>query len=157
MKQILTKSGKVVLVDDEDYAMLSQYTWWISIRKSNIYVYTNSPETGKHVYMHRLVMGATGRYNCVDHIDGDGLNNQKHNLRLSTISQNCKNRKIFPGGTSKYKGVSWNKANRKWFAQIRNHYTKMYIGYFDDEKEAALAYNQAALKYHGEFATINEI
>jgi len=108
--------------------------------------------------MHREIMNPEDNF-VIDHIDKDGLNNQKSNLRKATVSQNNSNRRSQVGSKSKYLGVSFYKKTSKWVAFIsyggRNK--NKHLGYHKTEKEAALAYNNAALKYHGEFANINKI
>lgn len=106
--------------------------------------------------MHRMI-AKTPKGMFTDHKDGDRLNNQKNNLRVCTISQNCKNYSKPITNTSGYKGVSWEKPRQKWKVQIKCNTHKIHIGLFVDIKDAALAYNQAALLYHGEFAHLNII
>ena len=92
----------------------------------------------------------------VDHIDRNPLNNHRINLRICTKAQNqqnCKGR----GGTSKYKGVCWEKRRKKWRATIKNNGKQVHIGEFCDEKEAAKAYNKKALEFFGEFSRLNKI
>ncbi len=91
-----------------------------------------------------------------DHINHDAMDNRSANLRAATKTQNLYNRKKFPNSTSsKYKGVSWVKRNRKWLASITLKNKKIHLGCFRDEIEAAKAYDRAAIKYHGEFACLN--
>jgi hypothetical protein len=145
------KTGLVALVDDEDFEKLSRLTW--SVSNCNGYLYA-STET---VRMHRLIMGAHGRHVLVDHKDGNTLNNQKANLRISNKSQNSANRIARPGTSSKYLGVSWSVRDEVWRAQLTKDQKHVYIGQFKRETDAAKAYNKAALKYHGEFARLNII
>jgi hypothetical protein len=93
----------------------------------------------------------------IDHINNVRDDNRIVNLREATASENHGNRKFFEGGSSKYKGVHWYKQTCKWHAQIRINYKKIHLGSYDNEKEAALAYNKAALETFGEFAKINII
>jgi hypothetical protein len=95
----------------------------------------------------------------IDHLDGNTFNNQKKNLRICTHSENMRNSKIPINNTSGYKGVSLikNTITEKWMATIRFNNKKNYLGSFNDPVDAARAYNEAALKYHGEFAHINKI
>ncbi len=93
----------------------------------------------------------------IDHIDGNRNNNFIENLRLATFSQNSNNYKKPKNNTSGYKGVSWKKQNNKWLVQITVNNKRVYIGYFIDLLTAAKAYNEAALKYHGEFAKLNKV
>lgn len=91
----------------------------------------------------------------LDHIDGDRLNNRIENLRSATKQENNRNSKPRKNSSSKYLGVSWNKARQKWVAEIRINEKKKHLGLFTDEKDAALAYDEAARKYFGEFANPN--
>ena len=93
----------------------------------------------------------------VDHIDGDSLNNVMSNLRICSRSENAKNRLKRPGTSSAYKGVTWNKNEKKWKAQITNDYMYIPLGTFDCEEEAAESYNEAAIRFHGDFVSLNEI
>jgi hypothetical protein len=105
--------------------------------------------------MHRLVLGLGDNKQIVDHFDHNGLNNQKSNLRPCSNSENISNsRKIIPK-TSRYKGVCWDKERNKWLAKISINKKDIKIGRFDKEKDAARAYDEAALKYFGEFACTN--
>jgi hypothetical protein len=113
----------------------------------------------KTFYMHRDVMGKElGRpllkSERIDHIDGNGLNNDINNLRLCSPSQNASNRNPIKG--KKYKGMYFTR-NGKWSAQITFNYKKISLGVFTTEKEAAIAYNLKALELFGEFAKLNEI
>lgn len=93
----------------------------------------------------------------VDHKDGNQLNNQRFNLRLCTLSENQHNQRNFHQNTSsRYKGVHWNRARGKWHVQIGVNGKRLYLGLFSSEEAAALAYNEAAIKYHREFASLNQ-
>lgn len=91
----------------------------------------------------------------VDHINGDGLDNRLCNLRLTDRHQNRCNSKKPATNTSGFKGVSWCKRNKQWHAGIKRNYKTYNLGYFDDVREAAAAYQRAALRLHGEFARLN--
>ena len=93
----------------------------------------------------------------IDHKDGNGLNNQKSNLRLITHTQNCMNRDKNKNNTSGYKGVHWHKNYKKWGVQIRVNGKCKSLGYYDTKKEAAQVYNEGVKKYFGEVAKTNEI
>jgi len=157
MREISLSQGQVALVDDEDYYTLIQYKWFASKRKNKFYAYRNISINGKHTnqYMHRLIMNATSKSGDVDHIDTNGLNNQKQNLRLCSTSQNNMNQLPQIGKTSAYKGVFWDKYNKRFVCKIKLNGAIVFIKYCRNEIDAAVAYNNAALKYFGEFARIN--
>jgi AP2 domain len=151
MKTIALQNGKVALVDDQDYEHLIQFRWFAAESKSGKwYVRRNKPGgnwIGRQVYMHRQLLDGS----LVDHVDGNGLNNQRANLRIADKQKNGWNRAAQSGGSSKYKGVHWYSPRNKWLAR----FNKKYLGLFDSEIDAALAYNAAALKFAGEFARLN--
>ena len=95
----------------------------------------------------------------VDHINNDGMDNRSANLRAATKAQNSRNRKKFlksdGSKQSKYKGVSWHKKTHKWEASITFERKSIYLGIFKNEIDAAKAYDEAAKKYHGQFACLN--
>jgi hypothetical protein len=93
----------------------------------------------------------------IDHKDNNKSNNKIDNLRIATVGENNKNKPSTKNSTSKYKGVSWKTKENKWYVAVRVNGKSTHFGVFYDEIEAALAYNQAAKKYHGEFAYINII
>lgn len=104
--------------------------------------------------MHRLIIGAReGEY--VDHINGNGLDNRRSNLRIATAMTNQQNRKLQKNNKSGYKGVSWDNTNRAWICQIRVNKRSKFLGYFKDAQEAGKAYDVAAEKYFGKFAKLN--
>ena len=123
------------------------------------YAYTivgNRPEKRTAIYMHRLVMGAAlGEQ--VDHIDGNGLNDCKNNLRLVTQPQNNMNQKACRRGSSKFKGIRLHSKANRWTAQIGVNGKQIYLGMFKDEVSAAIVYNKAAIHYFGEYAKLNEV
>jgi hypothetical protein len=91
----------------------------------------------------------------IDHINHNGLDNRKANLRLATPAQNSRNRRPVGRGSSQYKGVSYRKTDGVFIADIRAGRKRIYLGCFKREIEAAKAYDTAAKKYHGEFASLN--
>ncbi len=93
----------------------------------------------------------------LDHINRDRVDNRTDNLREATASENSQNQSMYKNNKSGFKGVSWFKRDKKWVAQIKIDGKKKHLGYFDCKVEAAIAYNEAAIKHHGEFANINHI
>lgn len=155
MKEIQLTQGQVALVDDEDHPALVGRKWQASWHPTSHTWYAKCYLRGKLEYMHRLIIGAQCGQRT-DHIDHNGLNNQRSNLRLCTQSRNQANmRKPAHGLTSRYKGV-WRKSGRQvWYAGIRVHGRSIHLGCFADEKEAALAYDKAARAHFGDFALTN--
>lgn len=148
----------VALVDDEDYDWLMQWNWYGEKNRNTFYASRNDYSTGKKVKikMHREIMKAK-EGQLVDHRFNNGLDNRKKHLRICTHSQNLQNVKPCKNKSSQYKGVSWNKRQEKWIAVIMYNNIRFLLGNFKDEIVAALAYNEAAKKYHGEFAFLNRI
>jgi len=160
MKQIQLTQGRVALVDDEDFDQVSKYRWYCGLDRWRAYAisgfgfYVNNTRKRITVRMHRLIMNA-GRGQEVDHINGNGLDNRKGNLRLCTKVGNGANRRSAIGSSSKYLGVSGSKTRKSWLVQIQSGGMGMYLGVYASEVEAAKAYDVAARKYHGEFARLN--
>lgn len=162
MKEIPLTQGKFALVDDEDFEFLSQWKWQ-AVKKDNDKFYAARavwiPEMkgSIRIYMHRVLLGIPGINIEGDHADGNEMNNQKYNLRIATSSQNKANRPSQINASSKYLGVSWIRKRKKWQAQICKNRTHCFIGYFENEADAAKAYNKKALELHGEFAKLNQV
>jgi hypothetical protein len=146
-------AARYAIVDPEDYQKLSQYPWLLLEGESKKY-YAGCLENRKIVYMHRVIMNAP-KGKIVDHRNREGLDNTKRNLRLATHSQNCCNRTRTKSGSSKYRGVRYRKKERKWEASICYNGIYKYLGIFDNEEDAARAYDEAAKTYHREFAVLN--
>jgi hypothetical protein len=161
VKEIKLTQGKVALVDDTDYEWLNQWRWYARKNNNAWYASRHSArdENNKQstILMHRVILGVTDPKVQIDHDDTNGLNNQRYNLREASHSQNQHNQRIKAGGTSKYKGVSWNERQKKWKVSIRKNKVQIHVGCFCDEIDAAIAYNKAAIIYHGEFARLNDL
>lgn len=156
MKEIPLTQGKVALVDDEDYDYLMQWKWNVTNPYKNIWYARRTVNLGNNRYktilMHRVILNIDNNALC-DHKDHDGLNNQKDNLRSCTEKENMVNRRSCHK-TSIYLGVHFYK--KKYIvASITVNCETIYLGTFKEEKDAAIAYDKAALKYHGEFANLN--
>lgn len=151
-KEIPLTQGKIALIDDEDYERIIQYHWYAD--KHGYTYYARRSFNNKHDYLHRFIMNAKPGEQ-IDHLDGNGLNDQKYNLRIVNNSQNHMNSKKHLDGLNKYKGISWNKRKKKWVATICLNYKHIHLGFFINELDAARAYDEAAKKYHGEYARLN--
>ena len=144
-------NGHFTLVDDEDYDNLMQYRWRLT-KNGRVF----SKIKGEFVFMHRLLLNAKSK-KVVKHMDNDYLNNQKSNLKTCTYSQKGASIKYVQQGTSKYKGVCFHSASKKWQATTSKKGKKIHIGTFPTEAQAAHAYNLKATELFGEFAFLNEI
>lgn len=155
MKEIVLSNGMVALVDDEDYERLVLKNWSCLPNNSTVYAYRHIYQDGLNYVslMHVEVIGKRVGF-VVDHIDRNGLNNQRTNLRHATYSQNRAN-SIAVKGVSKYKGVTWDEPNQKWRAKIRYDYRDYHLGRYVSEEEAARAYDVRALAVFGDFASLN--
>lgn len=154
----LANSSLTAVVDDEDYQKVSGYRWLLN---QNGYVVTwIGPRSRTCLYLHRLIMGFPIR---VDHRFHNLLDNRRSALRACCHHENIRNQKTQnrKGKTSKFKGVCWDKARNKWLASI-GHWVDgkrkfTYLGRFDDQIDAAKAYNEEALRVYGEFALLNVV
>lgn len=155
MKEIRLSQGKVALVDDIDYTRLIQFSW-CAVNEHG-YWYALGWVNGSNVFMHRFIIG-TPKGKITDHINGNGLDNRRKNLRVCTVAQNTHNQsRQVRSKSSKFKGVYWYKPRNVWRSIIRINMKRLYLGHFKSEIDAAIAYNNAALKYHGEFANLNTL
>lgn len=163
MKEITLTSKRVAIVDDVDYDFLSQWKWHLkkdgkceyAARVNYLGGGRKNPKR-KTIRMHRLIMQTPDGMET-DHINGDGLDNRRSNLRVCTKSENQHNQKPRVGTFSKYKGVDFHKQSNKWRARIMLNSKHIQIGMFESELEAARAYNLSASIHHGEFAKLNEV
>lgn len=160
VKEIPLTKGYIALVDDEDYEWLMQWKWHYEDSEVG-YARSFEKVDGRQVQfkMHQKIMEQCGHNLTgfeVDHVDGNGLNNRKSNLRLATRIQNARNRKVNKNNTSGYKGVSLLPHGR-WISYITHQKRRITIGLYDTREEAARAYNEVATILHGEFARLNNL
>jgi dihydrolipoamide dehydrogenase len=149
--------GKAAIVDPQDYYWLNHYDWFLKTQNNLFYAECLITENGKTKWcrMHRLITNAPPGI-LIDHHNNYGLDNRRENLRQATWSQNNSNRQKTKSKTSsRFIGVYFRKDIRRWCARIRHNKIETRLGYFDSEIEAAKVYDQAAVKYRGEFAKLN--
>jgi hypothetical protein len=141
-------------VDDIDYEKLIELKWHIDKKRKTFYAATDRADrtVKRHTdYMHRIILN-TPLGMQVDHKDGNGLNNQRANIRNVTHAQNQRNKGKCRNNTSGYKGVSWSKSNKKWQAQIKFNAKYIHIGHFSTKLAAYEAYCAKCVELHGNFA-----
>lgn len=166
-----------IIIDTEDWDKVKEHRWCVTGNDRHRYPYAMTniphPDGGWHHYtwhgreerrrrriglqLHHAIMGKPPKGLFVDHINHNGLDNRKENLRFVTLAQNQQNGRSNRNSTSAYKGVSWHERDKRWRAQIAHEGKGMYIGYFTCEHEAALAYNKKAKELFGEHALLNEV
>ena len=157
MKRIPLTRGLFALVDDADFEWLNQWKWHAQKYSRKCYAVRHDPaDHAKVIIMHRLIMDAPDGLQ-VDHINHDGVDNRRSNLRLCTRSQNAMNERPQRNRSSRFRGVSLFKRNGKWRARIRVSGELLWLGNWELEKDAARAYNEAAKKHFGEFAFLNPV
>lgn len=154
MKEIPLTKGRMALVDDEDFEVLSRHKWHYAAAGYACWREYSGQKSKVH-FMHRYILNAKPGM-TIDHINGNSLDNRKSNLRICSQQQNVWNMKKPRHNTSGYKGVSWDKERKRWAAYIKINKKKIYLGRFMSIKAAKEAYNKAAIKLYGEFARINE-
>lgn len=159
--ELILSDGQVSLVEESDYIFFHQWAWHPNRGRHTTYVIGTecSKQQHKSLMLHREIIKLQG-YNIegllVDHKDRNGLNNLHNNLRICNSSQNRANSQKRSDNTSGYIGVSLEKNCWKWRARITYNHTRHSLGLFDNEKDAARAYNERAIYYWGNFASINE-
>lgn len=149
---VLTNTEERAKIDTADTELVSGFRW----RKLTT-GYVEASRGKFRILLHRLIIGA-GPEEIVDHINGDPLDNRTSNLRISSHSQNSANRgadRRRLGTSSIYKGVSWSKGKGKWVAYLHHQGRTRYLGYFLNERDAAIAYDREAIQVWGDFARLN--
>jgi hypothetical protein len=143
---------QILFFDLEDIDIIKSKKWSLMKGKNTFYLVHSRRGEGT-TRLHILLMGAPG----IDHIDGNGLNNRRSNLRLASQAQNGKNKRIGRANTSGFKGVYFNIRVQKYYVIIIANYKRIFGGIFLDSTEAAKRYNELAIKHHGDFAKLNPI
>ena len=153
--------GKVAVIDATDFERVSQFKWYAVRPRPNYpdrwYAARSQHSPGrrqKMIYLHRFILDASPT-SVVDHLDGDGLNCTRANMRHASQAQNSGNRAMNKNNQSGYKGIYWDKATGKWRAEIRVNNKGIKLGRFVDPELAARAYDEAAKHYFGPFAYLN--
>lgn len=152
-KLIPLAQGKFTIVDAEDYDWLSQHKWYAHEERGRFYARRRRKDS-TIVAMHREIMHPPKGLMC-DHKDHNGLHNRKSNLPLCGKAENQYNRQQRTGCSSRYKGVDWHRGTNKWRAGIRLNQKFIHLGLFDNETDAAIAYDDKAVKLFGKFACVN--
>jgi len=151
---MIIKFGMIeVLIDDEDYQLYQKYKWYLHKGANTFYLRGYIPLKRKDglKYFHRLILNPPANME-VDHINANGLDNRRLNLRVCTKSQNNANRKTVQSKTSGFKGVHLEKQTGKWRAEIICNNTRYRLGRFSDKMEAVNAYKKKSVELFGEYA-----
>ncbi len=155
-KRIELTNGGFAIVDEEDYAVLSRWSW-----RKDQYGYATRVQhvekidgkwRRKTIFMHRQIFGDVPK--DIDHINRDRLDNRRSNLRSATRSENNANAKIRKDNTSGHKGVYWHSDRNKWTAEIAMNKKRTYLGIFVDIEDAVAARKAAEIKLFGEFRNV---
>lgn len=161
MKKILISQKHVVLVDDIDYLMISKYKWTVKQKPNKRYYALRSSQKSDNlsiwqkttISMHQQILNFPKKQ--IDHINHNGLDNRRSNLRICDQTQNNANSRLPITNTSGYRGICFCKQTRQFMAQINYHKHRIYLGRFNDPIDAAKAYDQKAIELFKEFASLN--
>lgn len=149
--------GYEAVIDVADVSIVEDRNWCFDNKKTSGYaVSTVCKKDGKSttLLLHRLLMNPSFNL-VVDHIDGNGLNNRRSNLRICSTAENSRNQRIKLKNTSGFKGVSWHKRTQKWQSHIRRDGKGYNLGHFNTPEDAYAAYCQSSDKLHGEFGRVS--
>lgn len=147
--------GLKAIIDKEDYDRVNDLPWHPEVSRTTVYVRTSRNSKTPNKSLHRFIMNAKPGQ-VVDHINFNGLDNRKANLRFCSVKENADHSRKYRDSTSNFKGVSWQMSAQKWRAQIQAEPGRLlYLGSFIDETEAAKVYDQKAKELFGEFAVLN--
>lgn len=141
------------MVSDHRYAELSQWRW-AAVERHGVFYAQRCTTRTKRLYMHRFILELTNPRTLSDHRDGNGLNNQDHNLRIATPAQNNRNSRMMSNNTSGVRGVSWDKRRQDWHAYVNVNGRRKHLGHFTNLADAKQARVVAELKYHGNFSAL---
>jgi hypothetical protein len=156
IRAIKLKQGSIVIIDAEDYDLISQWKWHYNNGYAARVIRDKDKKLLKIIWMHRII-NRTPDGMETDHVNGDPLDNRKSNLRSCTHAQNLRNQRAQKNRSSKYRGVVFDKENKKWRALIKLSGKRYCLGRYLSEHDAAIAYNKAALNLFEEFAYQNII
>lgn len=158
VRELILTQNQVALIDEEDFERVNQHKWCAHIDKNTWYalrgVWSTIEKRPISVLMHRFILGIKKGEYC-DHINHNGLDNRRCNLRIVTNQQNLMNKGKYKSLSSSFKGVDWDKSAKKWNSRISYNGKRLFLGHFINEADAALAYDEAAKKYYGEYAKLN--
>ncbi len=142
------------IIDASNFEIISSFKWYCAAGYAISYEKTGSPR--KKISMHRMVLNCGPGQLC-DHINGNRLDNRLENIRLCSPAENARNRKIQSNNKSGFKGIYWESAEKVFRAEICHGNKKYRLGRFKRRVDAARAYNEAAKRFHGEFAKVNDL
>lgn len=158
---LLNQGSKILFIDEIDIPLINHYKWYAHKECTKGYEqwYAYAPAVlangrKSQVKLHRLITNALPNQ-FVDHWDHNGLNNTRENLRVCTPAQNAQNQRRNSINTSGFKGVSWHKQGNKWASYIKIEGKRKSLGLYHNIIEAAVAYDEVALKVFGKFAYLN--
>lgn len=147
--------GYVATIDAADVHLVDKWNWTAFVRQRTVHVFRKHMVDGapKNVWLHRVILGTPDGFDT-DHVDGNGLNNTRSNLRVATRSQNNRNQRLASHNTSGHKGVSWHKKDKRWRACIHVNNKYVHLGHFIEFDDACAAYAKASAEMHQEFGRV---